>query len=192
MSIKVKAKAFKSMYHSTGFDIIAFSPVYPYSESLKLSKYMTFSCKGDLSWCSIGKEYELEIEEIETNKYGTTYSVVSVPSLMINLKDLTVAQSKELLMDFTTERQAENILSAYPDFIYKIVTEGKESIDIKKIHNVGEVYLNAYAREINTRYKYFGIIEKIKEWNIDVTDCKKLVDEFLDEINIVEAFKESP
>ena len=192
MSIKVKAKAFKSMYHSTGFDIIAFSPVHPYSESLKLSKYMTFSCKGDLSWCSVGKEYELEIEEAETNKYGTTYTIVSVPSLMINLKDLTVAQSKELLMDFTTERQAENILSAYPDFIYKIVTEGKESIDIKKIHNVGEVYLNAYAREINTRYKYFGIIEKIKEWNIDVTDCKKLVDEFLDEINIVEAFKESP
>ena len=192
MSIKVKAKAFKSMYHSTGFDIIAFSPVHPYSESLKLSKYMTFSCKGDLSWCSVGKEYELEIEEAETNKYGTTYTIVSVPSLMINLKDLTVAQSKELLMDFTTERQAENILSAYPDFIYKIVTEGKESIDIKKIHNVGEVYLNAYAREINTRYKYFGIIEKVKEWNIDVTDCKKLVDEFLDEINIVEAFKESP
>lgn len=192
MSIKVKAKAFKSMYHSTGFDIIAFSPVHPYSESLKLSKYITFSCKGDLSWCSVGKEYELEIEEAETNKYGTTYTIVSVPSLMINLKDLTVAQSKELLMDFTTERQAENILSAYPDFIYKIVTEGKESIDIKKIHNVGEVYLNAYTREINTRYKYFGIIEKIKEWNIDVTDCKKLVDEFLDEINIVEAFKESP
>lgn len=192
MSIKVKAKAFKSMYHNTGFDIIAFSPVYPYPDSLKLNKYMSFSAKGDLSWCSIGKEYELEIEEAETNKYGTTYTIVSVPSLMINLKDLTVAQSKELLMDFTTERQAENILSAYPDFIYKIVTEGKESIDIKKIHNVGEVYLNAYAREINTRYKYFGIIEKIKEWNIDVTDCKKLVDEFLDEINIVEAFKESP
>jgi RecD/TraA family predicted helicase len=192
MSIKVKAKAFKSMYHNTGFDIIAFSPVYPYPESLKLSKYLTFSCKGDLSWCSIGKEYELEIEEVETNKYGTTYSVVSVPSLMINLKDLTVAQSKELLMDFTTERQAENILSAYPDFIYKIVTEGKESIDIKKIHNVGEVYLNAYAREINTRYKYFGIIEKIKEWNIDVTDCKKLVDAFFDEINIVREFKENP
>lgn len=192
MSIKVKAKAFKSMYHSNGFDIIAFSPVYPYSESLKLSKYMTFSCKGDLSWCSIGKEYELEIEEAETNKYGTTYTVVSVPSLMINLKDLTVAQSKELLMDFTTERQAENILSAYPDFIYKIVTEGKESIDIKKIHNVGEVYLNAYAREINTRYKYFGIIEKIKEWNIDVSDCKKLVDKFFDENNIVKEFKENP
>lgn len=192
MSIKVKAKAFKSMYHNTGFDIIAFSPVFPYPESLKLSKYMTFSVKGDLSWCSIGKEYELEIEEVETNKYGTTYSVISVPSLMINLKDLTVAQSKELLMDFTTERQAENILSAYPDFIYKIVTEGKESIDIKKIHNVGEVYLNAYAREINTRYKYFGIIEKIKEWNIDVTDCKKLVDAFLNENNIVNEFKENP
>ena len=192
MSIKVKAKAFKSMYHSNGFDIIAFSPVYPYSESLKLSKYMTFSCKGDLSWCSIGKEYEIEIEEAETNKYGTTYTVVSVPSLMINLKDLTVAQSKELLMDFTTERQAENILSAYPDFIYKIVTEGKESIDIKKIHNVGEIYLNAYAREINTRYKYFGIIEKIKEWNIDVSDCKKLVDKFFDENNIVKEFKENP
>ena len=192
MSIKVKAKAFKSMYHNTGFDIIAFSPVFPYPNSLKLSKYMTFSCKGDLSWCSIGKEYEIEIEEIETNKYGTTYSVISVPSLMINLKDLTVAQSKELLMDFTTERQAENILAAYPDFIYKIVTEGKESIDIKKIYNVGEVYLNAYAREINTRYKYFGIIEKIKEWNIDVTDCKKLVDAFQNEVNIVKEFKENP
>lgn len=192
MSIIGKFKIIKEIYKSGNFYIYGASPVYPYPKELKLNKYLCITLKGDLSWCSVGKEYELEIEEAETNKYGTTYTIVSVPSLMINLKDLTVAQSKELLMDFTTERQAENILSAYPDFIYKIVTEGKESIDIKKIHNVGEVYLNAYAREINTRYKYFGIIEKVKEWNIDVTDCKKLVDEFLDEINIVEAFKESP
>lgn len=192
MSIIGKFKIIKEIYKSGNFYIYGASPVYPYPKELKLNKYLCITLKGDLSWCSVGKEYELEIEEAETNKYGTTYTIVSVPSLMINLKDLTVAQSKELLMDFTTERQAENILSAYPDFIYKIVTEGKESIDIKKIHNVGEVYLNAYAREINTRYKYFGIIEKVKEWNIDVTDCKKLVDEFIDEINIVEAFKESP
>lgn len=192
MSIKVKAKAFKSLFHTDGFDIIAFSPVFPYPSGLKLTKYLSFSCKGDLSWVSIGKEYEIEIEEIETNKYGTTYAIMSCPSLMINLQDLTPKQSKEILMEFTTEKQAENILSAYPDFIYKVVTEGKESIDIKKIYNVGEVYLNAYVREINTRYKYFGIIEKVKEWGIDVGDCKKLIDAFQNEDNIVKAFKENP
>ena len=192
MSIKVKAKAFKSMFHTDGFDIIAFSPIFPYTNALKLSKYLTFSCKGDLSWVSIGKEYELEIEELETNKYGTTYNIISCPSLTINLKDLTRSQSKEILMEFTTERQAENILCAYPDFIYKVVTEGKESIDIKKIHNVGEVYLNAYVREINTRYKYFGIIERVKEWGIDVGDCKKLIDAFQNEELIVKAFKDNP
>lgn len=192
MSITVKAKAFKSMYHSEGFDIIAFTPVFPYSNSLKLSKYATFSCKGDLSWITIGKEYEIEIQEIETNRYGTTYSIISCPSLTINLKDLNRAQSKEILMEFTTERQAENILNAYPDFIYKVVTEGKESIDVKKIYNVGDVYLNAYIRELNTRYKYFGIIERVKEWNIDVSDCKKLIDAFHNEENIVNAFKENP
>ena len=46
MSIKVKAKAFKSMYHNTGFDIIAFSPIYPSSDSLKLSKFTVFSQIG--------------------------------------------------------------------------------------------------------------------------------------------------
>lgn len=192
MSIKVKAKAFKSLFHTDGFDIIAFSPIFPYPNGLKLTKYLSFSCKGDLGWVSIGKEYEIEIEEIETNKYGTTYAIMSCPSLMINLQDLTPKQSKEILMEFTTEKQAENILNAYPDFIYKVVTEGKESIDIKKIYNVGEVYLNAYVREINTRYKYFGIIEKIKEWGIDVGDCKKLIDAFQNENNIVKAFKENP
>ena len=35
------------MYHNTGFDIIAFSPIYPYSDSLKLSKCSTYSKDND-------------------------------------------------------------------------------------------------------------------------------------------------
>ena len=192
MSITVKAKAFKSMYHNNGFDIISFSPITPYSEELKLGKYMTFSCKGDLSWVSIGKEYELELEELETNMYGTSYKIISCPTLSLDLEKLTLEQSKEILMEFTTERQANSILEAYPNFIYKVITEGKESIDTKLIYGVGEAYLNAYARELNTRYKYFGIIDKIKQWDIDISDCKALLDHYINEQGIITNFEKYP
>lgn len=192
-TIKVKAKATRKVFQNGDFYIYGMSPITPYPTELKLNKYMSFTIKGDLSYITEGKEYELEIEELSTDSYGTSYKVVSVPSIECeNLENLSKEESFEILKEITTERLANNILNAYPNFIWKVLTEGKESIDITKIYGVGEAYLTAYARELNTKFKYLNVMNKFKEYKLDISDCKALIDNYKDEQGINDAISKEP
>lgn len=185
-TISVKAKAEKEIFHNGDFYIIAFSPMQVY-DSLKLSQYLTFTCKGSLSFITIGKEYELEIQELSTDKYGTSYKIVSCPTIdKLDFKNLSREESFEILMDCTSsERIANNILDAYENFIEIILTNGKEAIDVSKIHGVGDSYLSAYSRNLLNKYKYYALLKKYSCYEINNNDCKSLYEEFKED-NIIE------
>ena len=194
MSLKVKCRADREIYKNEDFRIVSFSPLQTYDE-LKLSKYFTFSCKGsNFPYINIGKNYEIEIEELSTDKYGTAYSILSCPSIdSIDLKNLKREEKFEILMDCTSsERIANNILDAYPDFIEIILTDGKEAIDTSKIKGVGQEYLKAYSRELLEKYKYYHILKKYNMYKVDVSDCKLLVDIYKDEHGINKAMRANP
>jgi len=193
IKIKVKAKATKEIFKNNTFRIIAWSPLHMYNE-LKLSKYFTFTTKGETPFVTIGKEYEIEIEELATDNYGTSYKIISVPSMEEqDLHNLTIEQSKEILMDCTSSKRiADNIISAYPNFIELIMTKGKEFIDLKKIKGVGEAYLNAYTRELLDKYKYYSTIKKLKDYEINITDCKLLFQTYHKEEDIINEISKKP
>ena len=194
MSIIVKCKADKEIYRNEDFRIIAFSPLQTYAE-LKISKYFTFSVKGsNMPYITINKEYTIEIEELSSDKFGTAYSLLSCPSLdAIDLKNLTRDEAKEILLDCTSsEKIANNILNAYPNFIELIMVEGKQAIDTSKIKGVGSAYLEAYSRELLSKYKYYHILKKYNMYKIDINDCKALVDLYKDDNGIGVAFTDNP
>ena len=57
--LKLKAKAQLEIYHKDRYSIYSFVPITPYPEELELNQeYLSFSCDGDLSWVTKGKEYE--------------------------------------------------------------------------------------------------------------------------------------
>ena len=185
-SITLKARCVKCCFKKDDYRIFSWSPI-DHSDSVKLSPYFTFSTKGNDSYIDENKDYEIEIEEISYDKrYGSTYKILSVPSMNnFDISTLSLEQKKEILMDCTTsERIADNILEAYPDFIELILTKGKDIIDVSRIKGVGEVYLSAYARNLLEKYKYLGIIQHFKDYKLDVSDCKKLIEEYLDEEHI--------
>lgn len=191
--MKVKAKATKKVFQNGDFYIFGMSPIVPYPNDLKLNKYFSFTIKGDLSFISEGKEYELEIEELATDNYGTSYKVLSCPSINCeNIENLNRQEAFGILTEITTERLANNILDAYPNFIWKVLTEGKESIDVSKIYGVGEVYLSAFARELNTKYKYLSVMNHFKDYKFDLSDCKELINTYADENSIEKALKDNP
>lgn len=192
--IKVKAKCIKCNFKNGDYRIFNWSPI-GFFENLKLSNYMTFSTKGNDSYITEGKEYELELEEISyDSRFGGTYKISSVPSLnSLDLTKLTKEESLEILMDCTSsERIANNIINAYPNFIEIILTKGKEEIDLTKIHGVGEVYLSAYSRNLIEKYKYYAILQHFKEYKLDVADCKQLIEVYLNEEGITKAIEETP
>lgn len=165
------------------------------NDKIKLSPYFTFSTKGNDSYIDENKDYEIEVEEVSYDKrYGGTYRIISVPSLSnFDVSALSLEEKKEILMDCTTsERIANNILEAYPDFIEIILTQGKEAIDVKKVRGMGEAYLSSYSRSLLEKYKYLGIINHFKDYKLDVTDCKQLISEYTDEQTIEKEIKDNP
>lgn len=192
-TIKAKFKITKKVFQNNDFFIFGASPIPPFPDSLKLNQYFCITLKGELSYLSEGKEYELEVEELSTDKYGTSYRVVSAPSInMEEIEHLTRERSQEILEEITTSSQANYVLDAYENFIWLALTKGKEAFDLNKIYNVGECRLNAYIRELNTKYKYLNIMNKLKEWKLDISDCKKLIEEYLDEEHIAKEIKSNP
>ena len=187
-----KFKITKKVFQNGDFYIFGASPIQPYSKELKLNKYFSITLKGDLSYLSEGKEYELEIEELSTDSYGTSYKVVACPSMACeDLEHLTREESLEILKEITTESQATNLVDAYENFIWLALSD-RSQIDVKNIYNVGEYRLNAYIRDLTSKYKYLGIMNKLKDWKVDISDCKSLLDFYGEEKEICKAFKEDP
>ena len=175
-TLTVKCKATREMYKKDNFRIVAFEPMQVYKE-LKLSKYLSFSAKGDINYITIGKEYTLEIEELETNTYGTSYRIIACPSMAEqDIENLTTEQAREILLECTTSKRiAENILKVYPDYVKIVLTEGEDAIDVAPIKGVGTAYHKSYCRTLNEKYKYFHIMQDNKGLSNDISDCKELV-----------------
>lgn len=194
MRIKVKAFCSRTPCKNNDFRIHSWN-LTERNDEILLSEYGTFSTKGENSFITEGKEYELELELItKSKKFGGTYKIISVPSMeQIDFKELTREESFEIIMECTSsEKIANNILNAYPDFIDIVMTQGKEAIDVKKIHGVGDVYLAAYTRELTNKYKYYHLMQGFKEYMVDVTDCKKLLAYYKDVEDITAAFNKNP
>lgn len=194
--IRLTAKYLKTNFKNGDFRIISWCLIGDsIPTGLTLSPYLTFSSKGQDSYLVEGETYELEVNEISCDpKYGSCVEIISVPSMsQLDITKLTRDESFKILMDCTSsEKIANNILNAYPNFIEKVLTEGQESIDISLIHGVGKSYLNSYTRTLTERYKYYSMLQNFKDYEITVADCKNLVSIYVTEEKIKNAFEENP
>ena len=190
MSIKVKCTASRELFHKDSFYIISFVPFTPLPDGLELGKYGTFTCKGDLGFVTINKEYTLIIEPIEKNQYGTTYSVKEVPSMQ--LEELNDDSELDILKEITTDSQAQYVHDAYPNYVRLVLNGEEDKIDVKKIYNVADVRNKAYIRLLLTKFKYFYLKQKLLDWEVDVDDCKALYERFIDEATIMQEIKTHP
>ena len=194
--IRLKAKYLKTNFKNGDFRIISWCLIGDsVPTGLTLSPYLTFSSKGQDSYLVEGETYELEVNEISCDpKYGSCVEIVSVPSMsQIDITKLTQEESFQILMDCTSsEKIAHNILNAYPNFIEKVLTEGQESIDLSLIHGVGKSYLNSYTRTLTERYKYYSMLQNLKDYEITISDCKILISRYTNEQNTITALNENP
>lgn len=175
MQLKVKAKVIREIYHNDNFYILALSPMKIYDD-LEITQYGTFTCKGELSMLTVGQEYDLVIEPISNDKYGTCYKVIDVPSLKV--EDLSDDDELEILRTITTNSQADYVHKAYPNFIRLILSGEEAKIDIKNIYNVGETRLKVYKRLINEKFRYYYLMKQTKEYKISMSDCKLLLSKY--------------
>lgn len=189
MSLVIKAKIIRTIFKRDDYRIYACSPMKIY-EDLKLNSYNNFTISGELSYLDEGSEYELEIEEDNNSKYPCSYTVVKVTDLDIG--ELDDEKELEILKSITTDSQAEYVHKAYPNFI-RLILEGKEDeIDLNNIYNVGKTRFSAYKNEINTKYKYYQIVQDLRKYKIDVSEAKELFNTYVIKDRILSEIEKNP
>lgn len=189
MSLVIKAKIIRTIFKRDDYRIYACSPMKIY-EDLKLNNYNNFTISGELSYLDEGAEYELEIEEDNNSKYPCSYTVVKVTDLDIG--ELDDEKELEILKSITTDSQAEYVHKAYPNFI-RLILEGKEDeIDLNNIYNVGKTRFSAYKNEINTKYKYYQIVQDLRKYKIDVSEAKELFNTYVIKDRILSEIEKNP
>jgi len=195
MSIRIHAKCIREIYHNDNFYVLAFVPTETNRE-IQLNQYNNFTCCGELGYITVGKEYELEVTEGKASKYGTSYNIISVPSMVMeNLSELTYDQKYEILMECTSsDRIARNILEDCPNYIELAVMEGEDAIDISKIHGVGKVYNKAYCRQLISKYKYYSFCQNadMKKYEINISEAKELFDKYSTQEGIIKNVNSNP
>lgn len=173
----IKCTIIREIYSSNNYRTFACLLDNPKDENqITLNKYGNFTISGDLSYLKNGESYTLDLKQVNHPRYGLQYMVEKVKDYEIvkDLEELTVEQSMEILTKFTTETQANTLLTVYPNFIAMVINGKTEEIDIKKLKNIKEYRLNCYIREINTRFKYYYILIHHKNYDLTISECQGL------------------
>ena len=190
-TIKISCKIVKEVFKRNSYCVFGCILLKP-NEKIKLTSFGNFTITGDLSYLTEGSEYEMIVKEGVTNKYGTQYEVVEVPSLASEIDDLTPTMELKILSEITTENQAKNIHEAYPNFIQMVLDNRVEEIEVSKIRNVGEYRLNVYIRIINEKFKYYSIIQQAKHYELKMEHAKKLSEQYGSVNEVLSELKERP
>ena len=194
-TIEVRARVIRQIYNNGDYYIFALVPS-ERNNNIKLNNYGNFTVTGELGYLSLNKEYDFILKEGQTNQYGTSYSVIDVPSMKLeDLKKLSYEDKYEILKECTSsDKIAKNILEVYPDYIEIAVNQGADAIDTKKIYGVGKVYNNSYCRKLISKYKYYTFCRntKMKDYEFSVSEAKALFDKYGTAEDIIKAMSTNP
>lgn len=188
--MNVKARIIKTICSKGEYRIFACVPSMP-NTHIKLNKFGNFTIVGELCYLDEGEEYSFVLEEGQTTQYGTNYIVKTVENI-VQIDEIDDNEDLNILYRITTRRLAENIHSVYPNYC-RLILDGKANeIDVKKIYGVGEVYNNCFIRLITEKYRFIKLISDLSQYELNITDCKDLANEFGTDPQIVEAFEKKP
>ena len=199
MSITIKARITRELFHRDDYYILAATPTES-NRDIKLNQYGGFTLVGNLGFLTVDNEYELVVKEGKATKYGINYEVTDCPSLAKQELDKLSAEEKFSIMKVATssDRIANNILNAYPNFIDDVVMKSDEEldkiIDLKNIKGVGEVYYKAYKRILRDKFQYFSYIhrEELKPYDLSIDDAKKIFTRWSNPEESVKRILENP
>lgn len=153
--IEFKATPIKCLYNSENYKIYACAVNrYAYPQ-IKVNKYGNITLKGDIQKLNLECEYTVSANEVH-DKYGTGYQAVNVRSE----KPTTVQSSKTFLQEILTQRQAEILLSAYPDIIDRIINNKLDNIDLDKINGIKKVTFEKIRIKVIENFKFAELIDE--------------------------------
>lgn len=187
--MKEQIKIVDEIMSSGAFAIMVASPLDPDS-TVVVDHRNCMRIKGYISHLTVGNVYTVELKESNHPKYGFQYEVKEAPSF--DTSNMTPEDNLQMLQQITTNTQANNIQKEYPNFVSLVLSGKEDSIDYKKIYNVGKSRFTFYCKEITEKYGFLIAQEEFKDYGFSIRDCEKLFKAYKSIEVIRERIKENP
>lgn len=153
---------------------------------IKRNNFGNISLIGNLPELSLGVEYEVRAKE-EKKDRGYQYKVVSIK----RNKPMDSFAVRMFLSELLTKSQVDEIMREYPNII-DIVNEGKvDTIDLKKLHGIGDYIIKVIERKILENFKFAEIIAEFNGL-LDYDLLKKLYTRYPTVEEIKQEIKNNP
>lgn len=179
----------------SNFRVISCVAVGQPPNELCLSNWGNFTLSGsNLDMFNMYEEYHIDIRPDNRSKYPASYIVTGFQGIDIG-ENITVDPKVEFqfLKGIMSQGQAENVHTAYPNFIELILNNREAEIDYKNIENVGPVYLEKYIDKIKASYKSIFFMGLASEWEIKgEKKLDKLMEAFITPDEAAQAMQTNP
>ena len=197
--IKANIRITKELFHRDDYYILSAVPTESNRE-IKLNQWGGFSIVGNVGYLTVDNTYEVILREGKATKYGLNYEVIDCPTLAKQQLDKLSDEEKfsVLKMATSSDRIANNIMDAYPNFIFDVVMKSDEEldgiIDLKKINGVGKAYYQAYKRILRDKFRYFSYIhrDELKPYDLSIDDAKLIFHRWSDPEESVKCIQKNP
>lgn len=165
----------------SSYGVVVFHTTTPLKEANELG-YSTFieedtdkiymsTLVGNMQPIHIGSEYEV-VATLEFNQKFNTYQYKAIS--VISVAPKTELQQKIFLESVLTNRQAETLLSKYPNIVNDIIN-GVDNVDISELKGIGEITFGNIKAKILENYVISDVLVLLQPFGIKYNTVKRLL-----------------
>lgn len=156
-----------------------------------------FDCKIKKMGTIVGKMQHLYIGSeylVKGNcQYNSKYNEYQyIPQSVVSLIPKSIEEQKMFLSALTSPKNAENILSEYPNVIAEVIDGKLKDIEYDKIHGVGKATWSHIREAIINNYVMSDIITMLQPLGVTFTMIKKLLSLESNSVLLKEKLNENP
>nr|KEH99765.1 exodeoxyribonuclease V, alpha subunit [Clostridium botulinum C/D str. BKT75002]KEI05243.1 DNA polymerase III alpha subunit [Clostridium botulinum C/D str. BKT2873] len=154
--------------------------------NIKVNDNNEYIISGDVHNLVPNVEYEIIGQEIH-NKYGYQYKILNVH----RDKPTDVESSRKFLKEVITEKQAETLLSVYPDIVDKVIQNDLGDIDLNLTSGIKEKTFDKIKNSIINNFCLIDLVDKF-DGNISFSIVKKLYDKYTSSEITLQKMRQDP
>lgn len=127
---------------------------------------------GKVQQLYVGSQYEI----VANCEYNSRYKEWNYIPISVTAIAPASAQDCRFFLRgiLSSERQVDVLLNAYPNIVQEII-DGKDNVDIKKLHGIGDKTYNDIKKKILSNYVISDIIMLLQPYGISYTQIKNLL-----------------
>jgi len=158
------------------------------SAKVKHNKYGNVSIVGMLPELDLGVKYTMVGEEINDDKYGWQYNIIS----HYRDRPKTVGDTRDFLANILTPKQADVLLGEYPDIVQMIIDGEESKINPAILHGFRESTLSKVIQKIQANFIYFEIVLEFSPFGLSLSAIIKMHRKYGSIEKVREKFNKDP